>query len=313
MSPRTQLAYYVLWLAHPTLQVAVAGVMLWRKLHRKFPVFFSYIISQIVIFCVVFPVYRLGNYTWFFYVYWIGTAVGVVLGFKVIHEIFLDVFRPYHTLKDLGTVLFRWAGLVMLLVAIVVAASSPAAQQWPLIQATLTTQRCVRVIQFGLVLFLLVFSRYLGVSRRQDSFGIALGFGGLAGIELGCIALFTGGYLSEITFNLVNMGAYNCAIMVWLTYAVMKSPAREDAANLLRPQRWERSLIEIQHPDSEDSLIPMFEGMVDRALSRTKGTTFSIRTEMPRDPVASPGASVGTRATGDLNYSAFSPRSSVSK
>ncbi|PYX39664.1 MAG: hypothetical protein DMG75_00070 [Acidobacteria bacterium] len=101
MSPRTQLAYYVLWLAHPTLQVAVAGVMLWRKLHRKFPVFFSYIISQIVIFCVVFPVYRLGNYTWFFYVYWIGTAIGVVLGFKVIHEIFLDVFRPYHTLKDL--------------------------------------------------------------------------------------------------------------------------------------------------------------------------------------------------------------------
>ncbi len=289
MSPRTQLAYYVLWLAHPTLQAAVAGVMFWRKLHRKFPIFFSYIISQIVIFSVVFPVYRSGNYAWFFYVYWVGTAIGVVLGFKVIHEIFLDVFRPYHTLKDLGTVLFKWAGLVMLLVAIVVAASSPSAQGWPLIQATLTTQRCVRVIQLGLVLFLLVFSRYLGVSKRQDSFGIALGFGGF------------------------NMATYNCAIVVWLTYVLIKSPARENAANLLRPQRWEQSLVEIQHPDSADSLIPMFEGMVDRALSRTKGTTFSLQTKMPASPVASPSASAGTMTSADVNCSAFFPQGSLSK
>jgi len=313
MSPRTQLAYYVLWLAHPTLQAAVAGVMFWRKLHRKFPIFFSYIISQIVIFSVVFPVYRSGNYAWFFYVYWVGTAIGVVLGFKVIHEIFLDVFRPYHTLKDLGTVLFKWAGLVMLLVAIVVAASSPSAQGWPLIQATLTTQRCVRVIQLGLVLFLLVFSRYLGVSKRQDSFGIALGFGGFAGIELACVALFTGNYLSEVALNLVNMATYNCAIVVWLTYVLIKSPARENAANLLRPQRWEQSLVEIQHPDSADSLIPMFEGMVDSALSRTKGTTFSLQTKMPASPVASPAASAGTMTSADVNCSAFFPQGSLSK
>ena len=43
----------------------------------------------------------------------------------IIYEIFLDVFRPYHTLKDLGSVLFKWAALVMSLVAFVVAASSP--------------------------------------------------------------------------------------------------------------------------------------------------------------------------------------------
>ena len=65
-------------------------------------------------------------YTIFFYSYWATTAVSVVLGFKVIHEVFLDVFRPYHTLRDLGSVLFRWAGLVMLMVAGVVAASTQA-------------------------------------------------------------------------------------------------------------------------------------------------------------------------------------------
>jgi hypothetical protein len=47
------------------------------------------------------------------------------------------------------------------------------------------------------------------------------------------------------------------------------SPAREPATHMLRPQRWEDGLTAIQHPQSPDSLIPMFETMVDRALSRT--------------------------------------------
>src|SRR6201999_4304139 len=108
-------------------------------------------------------------YPQFFYSYWICAAVSLGIGFRIIHEIFLDVFRPYHTLKDLGSVLFRWGGLVMLLVAIVVAASTPASDQGPMLQSVLTIQRCVRVIQVGLVLFLLVFSRYLGVSWKQQS------------------------------------------------------------------------------------------------------------------------------------------------
>jgi hypothetical protein len=40
---------------------------------------------------------------------------------------------------------------------------------------------------------------------------------------------------------------------------------------MLRPQRWEDGLTAIQHPQTADSLIPMFESMVDRALSRSGG------------------------------------------
>ena len=70
--------------------------------------------------------------------------------------------------------------------------------------------------------------------------------------------------------DLINMGAYNAALLIWLGYTLAKSPAREAASTLLRPQRWEQSLSDIQHPLPADSLIPMFEGMVDRALSRTR-------------------------------------------
>jgi len=188
----------------------------------------------------------------------------------VIHEAFLDVFRPFHTLRDLGTVLFKWAGLVMLLVAGVVSVSTNSSDAAPWVQAITTAQRCVRIIQVGMVLFLLFFARYLGVSRRQHSFGIALGFGTFAVVELTLIASWAGDHLSSLGVNLINMGAYDAALFIWLGYTLAKSPARDAAFTLLRPQRWEQSLSDIQHPLPADSLIPMFEGMVDRALSRTR-------------------------------------------
>jgi hypothetical protein len=219
-------------------------------------------------FAVVFPTSRYSYWTCF-YVSWFSTAVSVALGFQVIHEAFLDVFRPFHTLRDLGTVLFKWAGLVMLLVAGVVSVSTASSATPPWVQAITTAQRCVRIIQVGMVLFLLFFARYLGVSRRQRSFGIAVGFGAFAFVELSLVASWVGNHIGSITINLINMAAFNGALTLWLGYMLAKSTARDAGSVLLRPQRWEQSIADIQHPVSSDSLIPMFEGMVDRALSRT--------------------------------------------
>jgi hypothetical protein len=286
MNPKFQFASYALWIAHPVLQALVAAAMVRRKLHRKFPVFFGYILFQIVTFPILFFIYRTGSYALHFYVFWTWFAIMLAVGFKVIHEVFLDVFRPYHTLKDLGTVLFKWAALVMLLVAGVVAAASPSGQD-PLVQAVMTVQRCVRVTQCGLILFLIVFSRYLGVSRRQHSFGIALGFGGFASVELVLLAFRAASYIDETRMNLANMAAYNCAIVVWFGYMLAKGVAREAPSNLLTSQRWEQSLAELQRPASADSLIPMFEGMVDRAFSRSTSESSTTHDESSPEPVSS--------------------------
>jgi hypothetical protein len=284
MSENIKILYYVLWFAHPVLQTVIAIAMLRRRQHREFKYFFAYVVTQIVSFTVVFTTYRYHSSA-LFYVSWISTAISVALGFKVIHEAFLDVFRPFHTLRDLGTVLFKWAGLVMLLVAGVVSVSTNSEIQ-PWVQAITTAQRCVRIIQVGMVLFLLFFARYVGVSRRQHSFGIALGFGTFAVVELALIASWAGDHLNSLGVNLINMGAYNAALFIWLGYTLAKSPARDAASTLLRPQRWEQSLSDIQHPLPADSLIPMFEGMVDRALSRTRVS-----------PSPAPENSAATRAT----------------
>jgi hypothetical protein len=291
MSEKIRILYYTLWMAHPALEAGIAGFMLWRGLHRKFRFFFGYILTQLVAFATLFCATRLGPAnSLIFYTYWICQAISVAFGFGVIHEVFVDVFRSLHTLRDLGTVLFKWAGLVMLLVAGVVSVSTSATELPPWMQAIITAQHCVRMVQVGMVLFLLFFAHYLGVSRRQHSFGIAMGFGAFAVVELALVASWVGHHLGNPWVSLVNMTAYNASLATWLGYVAVKSSVRDTAISLLQPQRWEQSLSDIHHPVSPDSLIPMFEGMVDRALSRTQPDTSFLR-EKREAGAASAGAS----------------------
>jgi hypothetical protein len=285
MNWHSQIVYQCLWCAHPILQLAVAVALWRRKLYQQFRVFFIYILAQIGIFAVTFPLWQAGNYERFFWSYWLGAVVSAILGFKVIHEVFLDVFRPYHTLKDLGTVVFRWALVVMLMVSAVVAFSS-SQKQGPLLHAVTTLERSVRLVQLGLILFLLLFSRFLGVSRRQHSFGIALGFGIFAAVELMLLALSSGNLLHKEAVGLINMMTFNVTILIWFGYALASRVVRETAANHLQTQRWEQGLADLQHPAASHSLIPMFEGMVERAFSRSSNLGEPAEVGEPFPPQA---------------------------
>jgi hypothetical protein len=286
-----------LWCAQPILQSVVAVILWRRKLHKQFPVFFLFLLAQVANFALTFPLWLVGDFKTYFVFFWLGEAVNAVLGFKVIHEIFLDVFRPYHTLKDLGTLLFKWAGVVMLLVSVVVAFSNSFDQN-PLVHALTTLQRSVRIVQLGLILFLLLFSSFLGVSRKQVSFGISLGFGLFAGVELMLYALNSGGFVKLNHLNLINMSTYNLAIFVWLGYSLSRKTVRVAAANHLQTQRWEQGLADLQRPVSSDSLIPMFEGMVERAFSRSSNldpTEGHIPFNGPGNPPRANSAAAGSK------------------
>jgi hypothetical protein len=264
----------VLWAAQPVLEGAVVFSLWRRKLHKEFPVFTAYLLTQMATVIVLFPVYNFASdhffYRYWFYLNWAASLIEFPLGFKVLHEIFMDVFRPFPAMKDLGTVLFRWGALVMLLVGVVVAASAKA--DLPVIeQVVVAVQRCVRLSQIGLVLFLLSFTSHLGLHWRHRSFGLALGFGFFAFAELIVYALFFDGkgYILQTTATFVNILAFDVTILTWLTYCWMKSPAVMMESARLKTKRWDRSLSEIQHPEPAESLIPMFEDMVERALARS--------------------------------------------
>ncbi len=264
----------VLWASQPILQGAVV-LSLWRKkLHKEFPVFMTYLLAQILTVTILLPVYNFASDHFYFHYWvflnWAASLVGFSMGFKVLHEIFMDVFRPFYAMKDLGTVLFRWGALVMLLVGVVVAASARA--DLPLVdQALVAVQRCVRLTQVGMVLFLLSFGSHLGIRWRDRSFGLALGFGFFASTELIVYALLLNGreYISQNGGTIAVMIAYDLSILIWLTYCWTPSPLAVATSTKLKTLRWDRSLNEIQNPETDDSLIPMFESMVERALARS--------------------------------------------
>jgi len=292
MSIHSHVTSLCLWGAQPALQAAVAAIMWRRKLNKQFPLFFSFVVAQVAIFALTYPLYCYASYKWYFWAYWSGEAFNAILSFKVIHEIFLDVFRPYHSLRDLGTPVFKWAGVVMLLVSVVIAASNTYTQD-PVTHAVTALERSVRMVQVGLILFLILFSRFLGVSRRQYSFGISLGFGVFAGTELMLLALTEGQIIHPGNYNLIYMLAYNASILVWLTYSVLPIVTRDVSMNQLQTQRWERGLADLQPAAAvNDSLIPMFEGMVERAFS--KSSNLQSANEPLRLP--KPATQVRTRA-----------------
>jgi hypothetical protein len=69
---------------------------------------------------------------------------------------------------------------------------------------------------------------------------------------------------------LINVGAYTFSLIVWLGYALAKRPEAESTRP--QPRLWEQRVSDIHYPVPVDTLIPTFEGMVDRALSRAQTT-----------------------------------------
>ncbi len=264
------LGWYTLWLLGPLLQTLLVLLMVRRKLRQEFPLFFSYTVFQVLSFVLKFTSYHRSQLE-YFYVYWVTSALSLVFGFAVIYEIFQQVFRPYEALRQLGKVLFRWAVVVLALIAVVMAMSSPHAGSASLImQAILTMERSMRVTQCGMVLFLFLFAGFLGVSARHHIFGIALGFGVFGAVDLLAITMLTLGAPNAASVSLMRSVAYNATVLLWAWYMARPEPARRPARYEVA-ERWNFALAGAQHGEEKLAYISSLESTVDRVLTRTNG------------------------------------------
>lgn len=169
-----RLVDYVLWFVGPVMQFGVLVAMYRRGLHREYPYFFNYTVLQVLSEPILFVVQR-HSYTMYYWGYYVSVALSALISFAVIQEIFRDAFRPYEALRDLSTILFRWSALLVLLIGVMwYITSAQSSGVDALTNGILMVQRSVRMMQCGLVFFLVLFSEYLGISRRHVLFGIAL-------------------------------------------------------------------------------------------------------------------------------------------
>lgn len=257
---------YVLWWATPVLMSLIAIAMYYRRLHREFPYFFNYVVFQVLSFAVEFPT---RNWTNFFWVTWTTTALSIVVSFGVLLEIFRDAFRPYEALRDLSVILFRWCTLVVLLVAGMWAVTTWGQSGVDSLTGSLyLVNRCVRMVQCGLVCFIILFSEYLGISRRNVIFGISIGFGFFAAVNMLVVtALPHQTALSRMALKRLNTVAYLVSMMIWLVYAIIPAKARTPVKHAaLSTEKWDAALDDARNPLPAVSLLDSMDQTVERLL-----------------------------------------------
>jgi hypothetical protein len=266
-----RLIYYVLWIAPVPVFAYLASMMMRRKLHKELPLFFTFVAFQIADFAIGFFTYHRSQQL-YFYAYWTLAAIGIGLGFGVLYEVFTAVFRPFADLRDFGSVLFRWAALVLSAAALLMAATSGTFPGTHVFAVILNGVRSVEVMQCGLVLLMLLCSSYLGITVHHRIFGIALGFGVTAAVDLIVVGVFANfGLQSWIFLQLTKMITYNLSALLWLGYVHSGELERQPTKQFSRAESWNYALAMAIHPGSDSPALPRIEDTVERVWKLANG------------------------------------------
>jgi len=261
---------YVNWLGGPLLQITLLIFMVRRQVRSVFPRFFSYILFQTLKSACLFVVYRYfpDNY---FNAYWAGNALSVIFTVAVMDEILRSLFREYGGIQILGTAIFRWSCGLLFLVAILGAWSSGEADGDRVVAAVFSFDRSVRLMQVGLFVLLMLLCRIFRNCSRQQVFGIALGFGVFASVELILVSFVMWyGNSHAAIISLLKSTAYNAVTLVWIGYLKQQPqlvPKVEAARNANTFAMALSTSTAVSDPDA--SFMLRVEQAVDRVLSRS--------------------------------------------
>lgn len=260
---------YGSWVAGPLLQITLLIFMVRHKFHTVFPRFFSYILFQTLKSAGLLAAYRYfpDNY---FEVYWTGNAVSVIFAVAVMDEILRSLFREYGGIQTLGATIFRWSCGLLLLVAIIGALSSGEADGDRVLAAVFAFDRSMRLMQVGLFLLLMLLCRLLKNCWRQPVFGIALGFGVFASVELILVSVVMWyGSSHAALISLLKSSAYNAVTLVWIGYLRQQPQVAPHFETAMHANAFGLTPVaSAAVPDPDASFMLRVEHAVDRVLSR---------------------------------------------
>jgi hypothetical protein len=264
------------------LQFVCALLLYRRKLHKEYYFFFCFLLFEGITGAICEPLsYLLYKNVTYFYVYWVQTALGDIFAFAVFYELFCAAFKPFAGLRDMAQVVFRWSAVALLLVGVVVFCSSalPSFQRATLIVVNM--ERAICVMQCGMLLFLLMGSSYLGLSKKNIVFGVSLGFGLTAVVNLLFLTVTTVlGYYHLLVHRLFDLSSAvvgTFVIGMWAFYVAKPETARE-AINVPVTSpllRWNEVALALGHSggrvafiDRPEPFMPNVERMVEEVMKR---------------------------------------------
>ena len=205
--------------------------------------------------------------------FWVAYGTSGVLTFFTAQQIFRDALDPLPGLRRLALVAFRWVALVSVAISVVPAIVPlffrSQSEQITVLQA----MRCVSVLEFCLLAFILLSAQALGISWRSRIVGITLGFGVLAIVDTVCFMFLLRSSLSELLpWLLVRETGSVIAASVWLGYLLIREPKRTAVRlkSSSQLQKWNEIALALGQPEPSPFFLQDVERVVDRVLSRNE-------------------------------------------
>lgn len=211
-------------------------VMFSRRQSSKFPFLAALLGVRLVSLCILLPliysttVHRsikvLTGYWIYFSVYWTSYAIEALLGFGIIYGLYKLAMEPLPGLQRLGTIMFRWAGGIGVVLAVSLAVGPHTTGTKFVVKFVTELQQTQSVLTLCMLFFVILASKPMGISHRSKIFGISLGLGLLAATDL-----IASGWLAHFAamtsvYNVINGLAICVTLGIWLTYFAMPEPKR---------------------------------------------------------------------------------------
>lgn len=221
---RSTYNYVVLALCVLT-QSAVLVMLVRKRLYRQLPIFCGYTLYTLCASLVGTGIDRFGTPPQYFYFFWISNVISVALGFAVIREVFLNVLDGFHSIQRLANLLFAFVVFMLVVMAVFTGVASSRHEVLQVQMAIISFERAVRFVQLGLVMFLFSFTRVLGLPWKHYLFGIALGFGIFAMVNLVIFGVRSQmGTVVDSVIGYLTPTAYLVATITWTVYLAMPAP-----------------------------------------------------------------------------------------
>jgi hypothetical protein len=213
-----------LWIT-PNVLLGGLAVVLWKRgWYREFPCFFAYMLYQVaenVLMYVLFKIRVSGNQ--YAYAWTAMQLLSIALRFGVIDEVSKNLLHESQFLKVAARRSLQGITGLLLGTGILLAVWAPGNTRPQWFASVTVVTRGAAMVQTGLLLSLLLFSRFLGLSWRRHAFGITLGLGIMTSVDLATYALRAEFVSWDWTrfLNFIITGTYLVCASIWTRYLLV--------------------------------------------------------------------------------------------
>jgi hypothetical protein len=273
------------------LLVAGIAFMFWRRgLHRRYPAMGTYLalrlvsapVSSLLLLgkaggIVATADFRLLCEQVYFFEFWAVYLASAVILYFICLEIFRSALSAVPGLLKFGTVIFRWA----VLVSIIVTFSTVTFSHRGLIAITdvaMALMRSVSLLEICLLAFLCLSMNALRLSVRDMAFGLALGFGVMASNDFLLMSLISRFASLTAPLQFAYEGVILLSLGTWVAYCVMPEPVRKPIVVPVNSTiyRWNEIASALGHPGTQVAgpqqansfFLTDVENVVEKVLSR---------------------------------------------